>query len=549
MGMEIPTGVLPDTDATHCYEILISEEDSSITLVIATAHLSAVCPLCQQPSQKVHSQYCRNLADLPWACMPVHILLNTRRFFCGNPECKRAIFTERLPALVSPWARRTKRLAAMQQKIALIAGGVGGAKLCCQLGMQTGIDVLLCLTRQVTLTPSPAPRVIGVDDWAKRKGQSYGTIIVNHETGHIIDLLPDRTPETLAAWLRNHPGIEVVTRDRAEAYAQGIRDGAPDAIQVADRWHLLKNLTDTMVKELQHHQTVLKQRLQPQPLLVSEATTNAETPALSEQNAANAVALTAGTPSDQCRQARTETVHELHQQGWTQKDIADHLDINPKTVSRDLQKSLPLSPRETQRNSLLTPFKAYLVMRWQAGCRNATQLYREIQAKGYTARITIVRNFVQQLKHAGVAPVNTNNSTTLHDSPQRPLTTHALAWLVTQPKDMLTETQAKSLAQIHNVASRLEESIRLAQEFARLVRQQGADEFDSWLDRASHAESGPLKSFAHGLSQDHKAVHAALSLPFSNGRVEGQVNRLKCLKRQMYGRAKLDLLERRLVAT
>jgi transposase len=548
--MEIPIGILPDTAVTHCYDIMMSEERSSITLVMASTAPTAACPLCQHSSARVHSQYCRTLADLPWANIPVHILLNTRRFFCDNPECKRSIFTERLPTLAAPWARRTNRLAAIQQQVALFAGGVGGANLCRQLGMQTGIDVLLCLIRRADSAPTSAPRVIGVDDWAKRKGQTYGTIIVDHETAQVIDLLPDRTPETLAAWLRGHPSVEVVSRDRAEAYAQGIRDGAPDAVQVADRWHLLKNLTDTVFKELQHHHAALKHCLQEPPVPVCEVAASAEMPVPQAQNAEYPAIPSAGIPTDQRRQARVGTAHELHQRGWTQKAIAAHLNVNAKTVSRDLKRALPLPPKGGQRSSLLGPFTAYLMTRWQAGCRNATQLFREIQTKGYVGRITILRDFIRLLKRSTPEITSERASTTsLGDLLQRPPTLHLLAWLITQPKEMLTEIQAKSLARIHNVVPRLDETIALAHEFAQLVRQQQAEGFDAWLEIATRAESDSLKSFAHGLSQDYAAVRAALCLPWSNGRVEGQVNRLKCLKRQMYGRAKLDLLQRRLVAT
>jgi transposase len=550
--MEIPNRVLPNTAGTQCYEILMSDESPSITLVMTSTQSTAVCPLCQQTSAKVHSQYCRTLADLPWANFPVHIQLNTRRFFCRNPACTRAIFTERLPELVAPWARRTKRLAALQQQIALTAGGVSGAKLCYQLGIQAGIDVLLCSIRQVSPAESFAPRVIGVDDWAQRKGQSYGTIIVDHETGQVIDLLPDRTSETLATWLRHHPSVEVVSRDRAEAYAQGIREGAPDAIQVADRWHLLKNLTDTMFKELQHHHMTIKRCFQEPPVPVSQAAANAETSVLQGQNATDPETPLVGTPNDQRRQARVESAHELRQQGWTQQAIADQLNVHPKTVSRDLKRSWPLPPKGVPRFNLLAPFTGYLVTRWQAGCRNATQLFREIQPKGYSGRITIVRDYIRQLKRAGgnLAVADEPASAAVVDNPTlRPPTLHSLAWLITQPPEALTENEAKSLMRIHSIVPRLDDTVALVQEFARLVRQQQVEGLDAWLERGTDSESSSLRSFARGLRQDYDAVRAALSLPWSNGRVEGQVNRLKCLKRQMYGRAKLDLLQRRLVAT
>jgi len=205
----------------------------------------ARCPSCSIPSERVHSHYTRTPADLPWAHCPVQIRLDVRKFFCDNPACKQRIFTERLPELVAPSARKTQRLQDELHLMAYLLGGRAGKKGSQGLGRQTGADTLLRLVRQRAPAPPEKPvRVLGVDDWAYRKGEHYGAILVDLESRRVVDTLPDRKAATLADWLKAHPGVEIVNRDRASAYADGAREGAPDAVQVADRFHLVHNVDE-----------------------------------------------------------------------------------------------------------------------------------------------------------------------------------------------------------------------------------------------------------------------------------------------------------------
>jgi transposase len=399
----------------------------------------------------------------------------------------------------------------------------------------------------------PTPRVLGVDDWAYRKGQRYGTVLIDVERRAPIALLPDREAPTLSQWLQAHPGVAVICRDRAGAYAEGARRGAPDAVQVADRFHLLRNVADAVQLVFEQHRKVLK-TVTAAPLT---PVASGETPSTSEMSAGQEVTtpLISVPPTAevaplhlQPRSERYEQVCKLAQQGWPFTAIAKAVGLHRKTVSLYVRGAF--SPRRLSR-SILDPYKPYLLSRWNAGYWTGTQLWQEIQQQGYRGKRTTVLRYIGRLRQAvGVAPRTRTPQLTIPvtDPNVGALTPRQATWLVFRHPDKSTDRDAPLLHRLGQLAPALAEAIALGQTFAHLLRSRGGERLEEWLIRAAQSSLRPFQRLAKSFRRDLEAVKAGLTLPWSTGPVEGHINRLKMVKRQMFGRAKLDLLASRFLA-
>jgi transposase len=527
--------LLPKSDAVLVK--LLEVCDDGITLVLATGQPAVPCPGCGTLSARVHSRYRRSLADLPWGGVAVDIDLHTRRFFCDQTSCPRQTFSEPLPELVAPYRRRTLRCEQVLSALALALGGEPGARLAARLSLGVSADSLLRCLRRTRHDDAPTPRVLGVDDWAWKKHQRYGTILVDLERHTVVDLLPDRKADTLAEWLRAHPGIAVVARDRAGAYADGILQGAPAATQVADRFHLVMNAREALQRVVHRHQSVLRAAMQPP----GEQTV---APASSVEPVKPASA--AGVAERERRLARYQEVIRLRQQGAGIAAIAQALRIGPGTVRRYLQAGgFPERHRPRSRPSILDPYIEYLGKRWQEGCHDARQLWREIRVQGFSGSDGLVRRWLMQFKQDLPAALQHGHRYQRRAAVTRmaeaPLTARQVAWLLFRD-DLREENDRVFVERVLSLSLELRQATELAREFHTIVRERRSGDLEDWLTRTEQSELG---SFAESLRKDLPAVRAALMLPWSNGQTEGQVHRLKLIKRQMYGRAKFDLLAQR----
>jgi transposase len=544
--------LLPDATTLCLAACHVDTTAAQITLSVRSTQATAPCPLCALPARRIHSHYERTLADLPWADYRVRLQLRVRKWLCRKRHCRRRIFTERLPTVAAPWARRTLRLAQRFVDLGVAFGGKAGVRLGQRWDLAVSRNTLLRLLRRLPVPSYATPTVLGVDDFALRKRQTYGTVLIDLERHQPVALLPERTADTVAQWLREHPGVEVITRDRSQAYAEGARQGAPAAIQVADRFHLLQNLAAALeqVCTTQHQALeAVNAAGRQQPVSLADGTAAVPvpppaTPPLAQQQAAQRAAR---------RQAIYDEVWTVHRAGWPGPAIAAQAGLSRHTVERYLR--LPTWPvpqhRSTYGRSVLNPSKDYLLERWNAGCRTAMQLFRELQPQGYTGSYRRVAAYASRLRQAqGLAPRRQGLRQTLPavvEPASPPLTPRRATWVVLRREAQRTEAEAQQLAQLREQHAEMAEAIALAQDFAQLVRQRQPEALDPWLKRATTSTQEALRRFAKGLYDDYHAVKTGITLPWSNGPVEGHINRLKMLKRQMFGRARLDLLSRRFV--
>ena len=366
----------------------IDAQEQGLILKMAVVEPKAVCPDCLQPAFRVHGRYWRTLSDLPWAATPVQLRLHVRRFWCETPSCERKTFTERFSELAPHYARTTARLRSIQTDIGLALGGSAGARRLVNQGLPGSRNTLLRRIRRFAPPDTPASEVVGIDDWAKRKGHTYGTIIVDLDRHCPVAVLPERTAETVAAWMQAHPEVKVVARDRAEAYASGVQQGAPQAIQVADRWHLLKNLREAVEEELRVRPT-----LPWCPPIEASAEVLPASPAHPQpvQPAPMYPHTPAGRRAEAARQRRRhqrleqyEQACQLKQQGLPQPMIARQVGVRKRTLTRwgKAGKFPERQRRHGDRHSLAS-YAAYVQQRWAEGCRNAMHLWREVRARGF----------------------------------------------------------------------------------------------------------------------------------------------------------------------
>jgi transposase len=368
-------------------------ESETLTLLLASSQSTQACPDCAHVSSHVHSRDIRQLADLPCQGRAVRLCLKGRRFFCQNAACSRKTFAEQLRELAPAYARRTLRQGKTLREIAFALGGRAGARLARFLGLPISFWTLLRLLRGTLPPHCDTPRVLGTDDFAWHKGDHYGTILVDLQAHRPVDLLPDREAETFAAWLREHPGVQVVSRDRASAYAEGAKKGAPNAIQVADRYHLVANLRDTLQQLLDRERQYLpllqerERAMQQEPSGVMASMEHQVQREDAHLEAGEGASLTRAQTLRQMRRdkryQRYQRVVDLRQQGFGRRAIARETGLSRNTVRRYLEAdTFPEQGLRRKRRSLLDPYLPYLRERWDAGCQNAAQLARELQNRG-----------------------------------------------------------------------------------------------------------------------------------------------------------------------
>jgi transposase len=535
-------------------------EAASLTLLLETTASTATCPICGTESNRVHSRYRRALADLPCFGKAVRLAIMVRRFFCTDAQCPRRIFAERLLGFARPYSRTTDRLRQAHEAVGSALGGEPGSRLTVRLAISTSPDTLLRRVKQFESgSPSP-PRFVGIDDWAWRKGQRYGTIVVDLERSDVIDLLPDRDATTVRKWLDDHPGVELISRDRSSAYAQAAADSAPNALQVADRWHLLKNLREAIERLFERRSDEVNEAVKA-PVTATESPCSPTLP-----DAARAV--TAGEPSSppqpiteptaespqlQAQRARRrkrierfEQVHERHQRRHSARRIARELGMSFNAVRRYLRcKECPDWKPGRAWRSRWDAHREWIDARIAEGCTNAAELHRQLVTRDFRGSYNSVQRYVR--KRLGVAGRKRERARAARPSAPPPPSPRQLSFeWVRRPEDRKPNEQRRIEA-IRASSDELATALGLADEFADLLRKRSSKTLSDWLVKGEASSSQEIRRFAEGIRRDESAVLAAVTQRWSNGPVEGHINRLKTVKRQMYGRAGFVLLRARIL--
>ncbi|WP_240677204.1 ISL3 family transposase [Actinacidiphila soli] len=472
-------------------ELVVETARSSLGLVCITGRRRAArekCPDCGRCCGRVHDRYLRRVRDLPLGGRPVVITLLVRRFICDNKQCARRTFAEGFSQLTTPYARCTRRLGAWLEAIGLALAGRAGARLATSFGIVAGRMTFL---RRVMALPDPehgVPRVLGVDDFATRRGYVYATVITNGETHQVIDVLPGREAGPLAAWLAEHLGVEIICRDRAGAYAEGARRGAPDAVQVADRFHLWQNLGQAVEKTVGAHHSCLREPVpQPQPVEDTQSVDDA---------------VPTGRRAERKRAAHAQ-VHELIAQGHSLRAIARHLGWGRRTVLnyahaarwQDMITGMPPRP------SKLDPYKPYLQRRWSEGCTNALALHREITAQGYPDGYASVRDYLASFRPTPTAP-----------APAPPSVRQVTGWLTRHPVT-LSEEDRQHLKAILSRCPELETAHQHIRDFGEILTCRLGSLLPDWIDAVIHDDLPGLAGFARSMNNDFDASPPASPCP------------------------------------
>jgi len=576
--------VFPHLAALHLEHVAVSDQD--LTITVSSRYRTARCPGCQRRSKCVHSRFVRTLADTPVAAFSVHIELHARRFRCPHPACSRQTFREPLPEVAPRYQRRTLALQRCLEAVSFALGGQAGKRLAVRLRLGptgTSRNTLLRLIRRAEVPAQIEPRdtqhqlhALGVDDFAFRRGTRYGAILVDLKAHRVLDLLPDREAATFANWLGIHGGstVEVVSRDRGGAFAEGARRGAPQATQVADRFHLLQNLGMALDRLLIREHRVLSRVAR----AVQTAAASSERDASTWVDQSPGTTPTHTTPTQDTtndsaegyqtkpttraerqhaavearRRARYEHVVALQREGHSIREIARRAGLCRNTVRRYLAAGAYVAcAQHARRPHGCDAYAPYLREQWASGERNSRVLLAQMRALGYRGAESTLRQYVAAWRPGPRRPGRRRLGADAHTAPappaRRTFSARQTRWILLRAFEDLDNVERAYRTTLCQESATIATAQALVAQFAQMVRTRARDGLDAWLVAAGGSCIPELVSFASGVRRDYEAVAAGLSMTWSQGQTEGQVNRLKLLKRQSYGRANFDLLRRQML--
>jgi transposase len=526
----------------------VTVSDTDVALTAEPTTRSGCCPSCGRRSHSIHSRYVRHVTDQPIGGRQVTIHLWVWRFRCRAAACARRTFTEQVPRLVARYARRSVPLQEALEDIGLTLGGRRGARFASRRVVPVSRSTLLRLVRRLPLPDPGAPAVLGIDDFAVRRGHRYGTVLVDLHAHRVVDLLPDRTAATVVAWMAERESPECICRDRSGAYADAARQAASDATQIADRFHLSCNGSAVLERVLACHPAALRRAGATPDSGAAPAPASTAAALLTER--APAVPCLPSDPRRERRRARYDEVLARHRAGETITAIGAHVGLCRQTVRKYVEADA--FPSVPSRRTLLhtgAPHEAYLRMRWGEGCRDAHLLHQELQARGFTGPLRMVQRAVAAWRED---PGRRGRyAATAQDPapppPARPLSPRQATWLLLRPISALTDEERTMRTRLLAGTPVIRAALAAVEAFRAMVHTQERAALDPWLAAATSSTVAAIRTFAAGVRRDYAAIAAALEYSWSSGQVEGQVTKIKLRKREMYGRGNFDLLRRRVL--
>ncbi len=528
----------------------INYSDDIIRIYASIKSRRSKCPLCRRYSKRVHDYYFRTITDLPVFENKTKILLRTRKFRCGNPRCSQKVFSEQTPDIIR-YSRRTKRATRILETFAIELTGRLGSILSEQLHITVSSSTITRIAYGQQLPIISQPRVLGVDDWAYRKGVSYGTILIDMETSKPIELLPSRDGQVLRDWLSKYNDVKIVTRDRASSYAAAINDVCPNAVQIADRFHLLMNLSDA----LDAYFKSISKRIR--SLITTKTNELLELPEkeslnISEKVTEDQPVLTAQESIEAKVDQRMDTflkVKELQEKGTPIKRIATDLKMSRNTVKSYFNQE-SLSPIKSSTSTNIEVFTDLIVARLNENGYKLIGIFREIKELGYTGGRTQGCYHIKRIKeHHEIETLGCKEIARPKIPYIKPLSSRKLAkYIGFSLKDITDHHERYYLQTLLDNMPELKMVRKLVQIFKSMVARKKGN-IKRWIEfviRSKRKLAG-LKTFARGMLRDISAVENGINMPWSNGAVEGHVNRIKSIKRQMYGRASFELLRKKVI--
>lgn len=509
---------------------------------VASSQASSQCPVCQGFSLKIHSSYLRIIGDLPISGKITTINLQVRKYFCETSACVRKIFSERFKQQLKSYARRFERLNELLSSMGLELGG----NLAQRIGHLSFVKISAStILRLIIKCPTQAiepPKIIGVDDWAFKKRFNYGTIIVDLEKNKVIELLPDREAATLTKWLREQPSVETVSRDRSSTYASAITEANKEITQIADRWHILNNLTEGFEQFLNTQRQSIKEVAVELKLEETGVKDDSSAVVETEQNVEHPPIKPSQTLSSSKYYDNFVKMKQLQNEGHSKRKIAKLLKMSRHTVNRYWDRTEFL-PKVTHKKSNILDYEDYLIKRWNEGEQSVKNLHTEIQEKGFRYNIRAVYDLMKSYPKTIVDSIPEIVKVKYYSSKQLSI------WLGTFRKDWTDEVPKEYLAKLIDGNPIIKKVRNAILNFKRFMKDKTGEKLMPWCKKIIDDKTEHIKGFAKGVLNDFKAVYQGFESNWSNGPVEGQVNRLKTIKRQMYGRASFELLRKRVVIT